>query len=251
MKTKQKSPKILFYDIETSYTVGAVWGLYEQNVAVTLREPYIISFAWKWLGEKTTNVLSLPDFPSYKKDKTNDKSLVQELWKLFDEADIIVAHNGNSFDQKWTYARFLVHGLKPPAPAKYVDTKLVAKRHFRFNSNSLNSLGGYLKLGNKIETGGIDLWVRCIEKDDKSAWKLMCKYNKQDVVLLELVYKKLLPYMNNHPNYNLSMGTTHSCPNCGGRHLQKRGLQHTRTTVAQRYQCNGCGAWSSGNKILR
>ncbi|MEO5646600.1 MAG: ribonuclease H-like domain-containing protein [Candidatus Paceibacterota bacterium] len=250
MKTQNK-PRILLYDLETSYTVGAVWGLYDQNVAVTLKEPYIITFAWKWLGEKTTHVLSLPDFKTFKKDRCNDKELVQELWKLFNEADVIIAHNGNSFDQKWTYARFVVNGIKPPAQAKYIDTKLVAKSKFRFNSNSLNNLGKYFGLGQKIETGGIDLWVGCIERNEAKSWNLMCKYNKQDVVLLEKVYLKMLPFMTNHPNYNLSQGTTHCCPNCGSANVQKRGVSHTRSTTVQRYQCQKCGGWSTGTKILR
>lgn len=173
-----KKTRVLVYDIETSYTVGAVWGLYEQNVAHTLREPYMISFAWKWLDEKQTHVLALPDFPLFKKDQKSDRELVKELWKLFNEADVIIAHNGNSFDQKWTYARFIVNGMKPPSPAKYIDTKLVAKAKFRFNSNSLNNLGKYFGIGSKIDTGGIMLWVDCIENNIKSSWAKMCKYNK-------------------------------------------------------------------------
>src|SRR5882762_5134241 len=97
-----KKPKILFYDLETSYTVGAVWGLYKQNVAAVLRDPYILTVAWKWGDEKIVHVKSLRDFKLYKKDKKNDRDIVEFIRKeLFDKADIIVAHNGNSFDQKW------------------------------------------------------------------------------------------------------------------------------------------------------
>lgn len=243
---KQNKARVLLYDIETSYTVGAVWGLYDQNVAKVLREPYIITVAWKWLGEKTTHVISLPDFKTYKKDKRSDKELVAVMHKLFDEADIIIAHNGNSFDQKWTYARFLVNGMVPPSPAVYIDTKLVAKSKFRFNSNSLNNLGQYLKLGKKIDTGGIDLWTGCIEDDDKKSWNLMCKYNKQDVVLLEKVYLAMKPYMTNHPNLNMYNNTLCACGNCGSTKLQKRGYSITRTAKKQRFQCTDCGAWSLG-----
>lgn len=245
---KNKQTKVLLYDIETSYTVGAVWGLYEQNVAKVLREPYIITVAWKWLGEATTHVVSLPDFPMYKKNKRSDKDLVKVMWKLFDEADIIIAHNGNSFDQKWTYARFLVNGMKPPSPSKYVDTKLVAKSKFRFNSNSLNNLAGYLGIGEKLDTD-IDLWVGCIEHDDSASWNKMCRYNKKDVVLLEKVYKIMLPYMTNHPNLNLTNGTSCGCPNCGSMNLHARGYALTRTAKYQRFQCQDCGSWSQGNAI--
>ena len=242
MKTNKK---ILLYDIETSYTKGAVWGLYDQNVATVLEEPYMISFAWKWLGEDKVHVRSLPDYPTfYKKNKKNDLALVQELWKLFDEADVIIAHNGNSFDQKWTYARFIVNGCVPPSPAKYIDTKLVAKAKFRFNSNSLNNLGKYFGCGQKLDTGGIQLWVDCIENDLRSAWKTMTDYNKQDVVLLEQVYLKMLPFITNHPDMNVVNESRGSCTNCGSTHLQKRGKK-----MYQRLQCMDCGAWNKGDMI--
>ena len=242
---KQKRARVLVYDIETSYTVGAVWGLYEQNVAKVLRDPYMLTFSWKWLDEKTINVLSLKDFPLYKKDKRSDKQLMKALWDLFDEADIIIAHNGNSFDQKWTYARFIVNGFKPPSPSQYIDTKLVAKSKFRFNSNKLDDLGKYFGIGRKLHTN-IDLWVDIIENDCPIAWGKMCRYNKQDVVLLEKVYLKMLPYMTNHPNRNVIEGTLTSCCNCSSTKLQKRGVSVTRTAIKQRYQCTNCGSWQLG-----
>jgi len=248
---KGKKPKIMFYDIETSYTVGAVWGLFEQNVAKVLRDPYMLTFAYKFAGDKKTHVLALPDFSLYKKDKKNDRELIKKLWDLFNEADIIVAHNGNSFDQKWAYARFIANGLKPPAEAKYVDTKIVAKNRFRFNSNSLDNLSKYFGLGGKLDTD-IDLWVDCIEHDDPKAWDKMKRYNKMDVDLLEKVYYKMLPYIKNHPNLNIYGNTTHSCPNCGSSNVHKRGMAVVgRTGKVQRYQCQDCGAWSQGDKKLK
>ena len=242
-KRTDNKQRVLLYDIETSYTVGAVWGLYDQNVAGVLREPYIISFAWKWLGDKTTQVLALSDFKTYKRDQHCDKELVKELHKLFEQADVIVAHNGNSFDQKWTYSRFIVNGFTPPSPAKYIDTKLVAKSKFRFNSNSLNNLGKYFGCGQKLDTGGIQLWIDCIEHKDPRAWAKMCKYNKQDVVLLEQVYLKMLPYMTNHPSHG------GNCTNCGMSQLEKRGFSLLQGNFrAQRYQCKSCGAWQQGKK---
>jgi len=236
--------KILLYDIETSYTVGAVWGLYDQNVAHVLREPYIISVAWKWLGEKNTQVISLPDFKTYKKDKKDDKELVEELHSLFDEADIIVAHNGNGFDQKWAYSRFAIHELPPPSPSKYIDTMLISRNKFKFNSNRLNDLAKYFNLGKKEDTGGIQLWVDCIENDKKEAWKLMCKYNKKDVMLLEKVYYKILPYITNHPNVALMIEEEHACPNCGSFNIHKRGYNYSKVGKYQAYQCQDCFGWS-------
>lgn len=235
-----KKPRTLLYDLETSYTVGAVWGLYDQNVAHVLEEPYIISVAWKWLGEEKTHVISLREY--------SKREVVKILWKLFNEADIIIAHNGISFDQKWSYGQFLLYGMKPPSPSQYIDTKIVAKNKFRFNSNSLNNLSKYFELGEKVDTGGIELWVDCIEHNDKKSWLKMEKYNKQDVILLEKVYLKMLPYITNHPNIGVLTGERHACPNCGSNNITKQGTRPSRTGLQIRWQCRDCGSWHQSPK---
>lgn len=239
-----KSPRILLYDVETFANQAFVWGKWEQNVIAYQKEWFMLSYAYKWLDEKETHVVSLPDFKSYKRNKENDKQLVKSLWKLFDQADIIIAHNGNSFDQKKTNSRFIYHKLPPPSPYKQIDTKLVAKRYFNFNSNKLDDLGNYFGLGRKLDTGGWELWEGCW-KGNKKAWNKMCEYNKQDVVLLEQVYKKMLPFMTNHPNIALLRGELIACPNCGSKKINKRGFSYTRTTTVQKYQCMACHSWAS------
>lgn len=237
--------KILIFDIETSPNLGWVWGKWEQNVVSFKENWYIMSFAYKWLDESKTYVKSLPDYPIYKKSKTDDKELVSDLWDLFDEADVIIAHNGDQFDVKKANTRFLMHGFAAPSSYKTIDTKKVAKKYFRFDSNKLDDLGEYLQLGRKIDTGGFDLWLECMAGNMK-AWKKMCKYNVQDVILLEKVYLELRNWMTNHPNSNVFDNTEGSCPTCGSTNVQKRGHGVTTISKYQRYQCQDCGSWSRG-----
>lgn len=248
---KKLEPRILLFDIETMANQAYVWGKYEQDVIAYKKHWYMLTFAYKWLGEKKTHVFGLDDFVGYKKDPTNDKELVQKLWNLFDEADIVIAHNGASFDVKKANSRFAKYGMKPPSPYKVVDTKLVAKKYLKQDSNKLDDLGDYFGIGRKINTGGFELWLGC-EAGDKKAWDKMKKYNIQDVVLLEKVYLHLRPWMTNHPNMNLYLGTKFSCTNCGSSKTQKRGMAVIgRTSLAQRYQCRDCGGWCQGEKIAR
>ncbi len=238
--------KTLIYDIENSPTVVTTWGLYEQNAIETIKEWYLLSYAYKWLGEKETHVVALSDFKGYRNNKHNDKALCQSLHKLFSEADVVVAHNGDQHDQKKSNARFIYHGLTPPSPYKSIDTKKVAKRYFKFNSNSLNSLGTYFNLGNKIENGGIKLWRDCMNGDLK-AWELMKKYNKQDVVLLEKVYLKLRPWMTNYPIFTQIQERPDECFACGSKHLQSRGTEmRLGGRSVSRFQCQECGKWLYG-----
>lgn len=240
--------KILLYDIENTPTVVTTWSLFEANAIETLEEWYILSYSYKWLGEKTTHVVSLPDFKGYKNNKKDDYELCKSLHKLFEEADVVIAHNGDSHDQKKSNSRFIYHGMTPPSQYKTIDTKKVAKKYFKFNSNSLDNLGSFFKIGNKVKNEGIALWRGCMNGDEDS-WRRMCKYNKQDVVLLEKLYNKLKPWMTNHPNVNILNGKQLACPICGGDHLQKRGFNITKTGKVQRYQCSDCGGWSNGKSI--
>ena len=241
--------KILFFDIENSPSLGWVWEKWETNVIDFKSEWHLLSFAYKWAGDRSVRSYSLPDFPLYKKDKENDRELVHKLHELMGEADILIAHNGNDFDIRKANARFAYYDLPPVHPLKSIDTKLVARKYFMFNSNSLNDLAKHLGLGEKIDTGGFDLWLGCM-KGDKKSWRDMVRYNKNDVVLLEKIYQRLAPFMTNHPNINIVRDDLETgnqlCPRCGSETMQRRGWSITALSRSRRYQCVSCGGWSSG-----
>jgi hypothetical protein len=235
--------KTVIFDIETSPNLGYVWGKWEQNVIENVKDWRVLSFSYKVLGENKTYAYGLCDFPGYKKDKDDDTKLVKKLHEVLSDADVVVAHNGDEFDIKKANARFLAAGLTPPTPYKSIDTKKVAKKYFKFDSNKLDELGRYLGIGRKLQTGGFDLWKGCMYGDMK-AWTLMKKYNKQDVDLLEKVYLRLRPWITNFPTFE-NRGV---CRNCGSTRLQSRGHRYTISNKIQRLQCSGCGAWSDGKK---
>lgn len=230
--------------------MGYVWGKYQQDVLDFEKEWHMMSFAYKWYGTTKIHARSLPDFKLYKKDPDNDRELVKELWKLLDEADVVVAHNGDAFDVKKANARFLAHGLKPPAPYTTVDTVKIARRMFLLNSNKLDDIGKYLNVGRKMETGGFGLWRRCMA-GDMSAWRAMVRYNKQDVQLLEDIYNVLRTWAPSHPNLNVIDETRGACPRCGSAKLQARGYIVSKRNKKQRYQCRSCGGWCSGGTVYK
>lgn len=241
---KPPDAKILLFDIETAPNLGYVWGKWEQDVIDFEKGWYMLCFAYKWLGEKKVTTHALPDYSNWKKDKEDDYALVKELWRLLDEADIVVAHNGRSFDIKKSNARFLVHRLGPPSPYKVYDTLTEARKIASNNSNKLDDLGAVWSLGRKLPHTGKHLWFGCMKGDPKS-WATMRAYNAQDVALLEKVYLLLRPW-GTHPNVNTFSGRLQACPTCGSTHMIKRGFNRNRTSEAIRYQCLSCLKWSSG-----
>lgn len=233
-------PKKLYIDIETFALVMESWTSYKAYALKILENTSICAFAAMWEGGKPFGY-TLADFKGYKAGQRESKELITKIWELLDEADIVIAHNGDKFDLKQINTIFLRYNLPPPSPYKSVDTLKEAKKIGKFDSNKLKDLGIYFGLGTKLETGGYTLWDQC-KAGIKSAWKTMKAYNIQDVVLLRLVYLKLLPYMKAHPN----VGMFHDkivCPRCGSGKIQSRGEAVTKTCRYKRYQCQGCGSW--------
>jgi RNase_H superfamily len=244
-------PRVLLWDIESSPNLGYIWGRWQQDVLRFEQEYHLLTIAWKWLGDRGVQVAGLCDYPLYAEDPENDYELVRLAHELFCEADIVIAHNGISFDTKKAQARMLVHGFPPPAPFKEVDTLRLARGHFAFNSNRLDDLCRALGLGHKRETGGFDTWLGCIQ-GDPAAWSKMKRYNKHDVVLLEKLYLRLRPWASRHPNLATIANRPDACPRCNStKGMVARGYMNYGSTRRRRYQCSNCGAYSSGREVER
>jgi hypothetical protein len=244
-------PRILIWDIETAPNLGYTWAKWEQNVIAFQQEWYLLTIAWKWLGDKQTHVVGLDDFELYNKDPEDDYALARHAWDLFNEADLVVAHNGVAFDTKKAQARMIIHGLAPPSPFKEVDTLRLARKHFAFTSNTLNDVCDVLGIGEKAETGGFKTWRGCLRGDPKS-WARMKRYNKKDVQLLEQLYLRLRPWANIHPNVATIAGRPDSCPKCGGTSgMMSRGYNYTSVSRRARFRCKDCGTYVSAREIER
>jgi len=237
-------PKILLFDIETSLMEVYVWGLYKQFISHNniIKDKdgkektwFVISWAAKWLYDE--NVLS--DIVTAREaKKRKDDRVLQSIWELLDEADIVIGHNLDRFDIRKLNARFIDNDIKPPSPYKTIDTLKVARREFAFVSYKQDYLTKHFELQNKLETS-FDLWVDCMKGDQKSL-DLMESYNRHDVIGLEEVYLKIRPYIKNHPNLGVLMDSD-VCPNCGCEDLEE--LETFYFTTANKfpvYRCTGC-----------
>jgi hypothetical protein len=241
----EREVRTLIYDIETSPIIGYTWGVWEQNVIEVLEDWQVLSVAWKWLGESTVHVVGQDDFEDYTPGVNDDYNVIEVIHDLFDEADIVVAHNGDKFDQRKVTARMIYHSMSPPAPYKQIDTKKVASRYAAFSRNSLKFLAENLNEDHKKgSAGGFETWVGCLAGDEK-AWKKMKSYNKKDITSLEELYLKLRPWMTNHPNVGRLANKENVCPKCLSDKLQSRGYRSTNTVRYRRMQCQDCYGWCS------
>lgn len=236
--------KILLLDIETAPILSWVWKIWDENIGINQikEDSHLLSFAAKWLDDPKMM------YADQRKEKNieDDSGLLKKIWPLLDEADIVIGHNSKAFDTKVINTRLIINGIKPPSNYQHIDTKLIAKKHFRFTSNKLAYLSDRLcehKKSNHNKFSGFELWRECLA-GNPAAWKEMEKYNKLDVLSLEELYKKLQPW---DGGYNPDLYTddyTMTCA-CGSRNFQRRGFNYSKVGKYQRFQCLNCGAWKS------
>lgn len=248
---KGKGPHILFYDIETAPALVYVWRQYDTNVIDTVADWYMLSFAYAWgsWGETKTDYVGMNQDPDWTPDPLNndDRYVAERLHALFDSADLVVAHNGDKFDERKANARFMYHGLTPPSPYNNVDTKKASSRKFGNYSNALNEIARQHGLGAKLPHTGFEVWKGCMS-GDKQQWKVMEQYNRHDVVLLRKVYGLMLPWIERHPNLGFWEKGKTACTNCGSTSLMRRGVHRTMVSEFQTFQCNKCGKYSRARK---
>jgi hypothetical protein len=237
--------KILHIDLETSPANVLVWDLYKPHIGVDqIIEPTsILCFAAKWHGAK-----DIIFERSLKRDGAEFKKMIRRAHDLLSEADALCHYNGNSFDTPRLNAEFAKLGLPPPPTIPQIDLLRVVQQKFGLTSNKLAFVAPYMKVGEKVKNAGWELWRGCLDGDLK-CWAEMEEYNRGDVWLLERLYERLRPWIDNHPNLNLFVDSKEPvCPNCGSEKLQSRGEHVTTTYIYARYHCRSCGRWSRARK---
>lgn len=253
-------PKVLLFDIETAPLLGHVWGLWDNNVSLNQlqKDWHVLSWSAKWLDAKE-EIYNKNRKPRLKyedqrdaKDVSNDKKLLKNIWKLLDEADIVITQNGKAFDHKKLNARFVFHGMQPPSTYKHIDTALIARKHFAFTSNKLEYMTDklctrYKKLKHK-KFPGHEMWVECLA-GNKKAWREMERYNKHDVLALEELYYKLMPW-DNSINFSLYDDSEIAVCSCGSTEFVKNGYSFTTTGKFYRFKCKHCGAETRSRQNL-
>ena len=253
----ENKPKLLFYDIETSLAKSYHFQQWKVDLSQKqkIQESHLLSHAWAWGdGEVVGSVLTVEEMLNHDPER-----LVLECWSLLDNCDILVAHNGKRFDVKKVNSYFLQYGMPPPSPYKVIDTLLIAKAKFALPFNSLAYLAEFLNVEQKIDTGGINLWIRC-DKGDPEALQFMLEYNMGDITTLRGVYNHLISWSNDNVNVALYSDHGSSCPHCVSDDVSLINGKYAYT-AAQKYsvyRCNECGAVlrsktkeGKGNSLVR
>lgn len=230
--------KVLFVDIETA-GVNAL----RSDLG------FVICFGFKWAGEKRAHCLTIDQFGSWKGSVKgfSDKKLLEAASKIFNAADIVVAHFGSVFDRRFLQGRLLLNNLPPIPNTKMRDTCIIARSVANFSSNRLKHLAKILGLKEqKRENGWPQSWMQ-VMAGDKKALKRLADYCKGDVLVLEELYNRLAPFD--------SAGTRkvfarNKCGECGGE-INYRGFSYQQNKRYRRFVCKDCGKWGRETNAVK
>ena len=229
--------KRLYFDIETSFNIIGDFACgYNKHIGYNqiLEERKIICICYKWEGK--------PKVYSLKWDKNKcDKKMIKDFLRVLNQADEIVAHNGDRFDVKWIRGRCFVHGLDMMPSYNTVDTLKESRRQFNFNSNRLDYLSKITGGKGKLHTDW-DMWVKITLYNHKPSLDKMIKYCKVDVLELERVHKLMKPYIK--PKVAIERSIYSECPECGSGNT-KINQRHTLASGVRRVtiKCKDCGKY--------
>lgn len=245
------SAKVLALDIECAPAVVHAWGLRDLHIGLNqiVTDPEIIGVGYSWDG-KPAKYISTWDH----EDVGGRAFMLGFIWELLDKADVVLGYNSIGFDIKWLNGEFARLGLTPPSPFKNVDLYRTIKANFRFISHKLDYVAGALLGQRKHDTGGHQLWVDCMNGDEKARRK-MARYCKQDVNLLWPLLDACRPWLGGQVNFALwsEHGAELACQKCGlTDFLRPKGTAYTAARGYPQYLCcpdrGGCGGWTRDNK---
>lgn len=260
---KPAGPRILLFDIEST-GLKADWSK-------------ILCAAWKWHDPtritKKTEFVSLWDDPNfYTVPKLDDEKIVRALHAEMSKATHIVAHYGKRFDIPFMNTKFWLLGLPMITTPEYrfQDTCEIAWKKLLLSSNRL---GNIANIKNTLQKGrsalserynwklekdkaGFGVWNRITHDRNKEDTKIMERYNRNDVLVLENIYVDFKPLFNDsgYASYaKTKEKAIYTCNSCGNFPMQKHSTRPMPGGGGRyhRLYCTVCGATKKGDKVGR
>jgi DNA polymerase III epsilon subunit-like protein len=233
--------RVLFFDIETAPLLSYHWRVWKENIAPSQieRHSFMLSWAGRWVHQQAPTSAALTPAEAKSQD---DGRIVASLADQIRKADVVVAHNLDGFDLPVLNTRLLDLRLPPLPTVTTIDTLKVAKRNFRQVFNRLSYLAEFLGIESKHEMSFED-WRQACAGNQKALSKMRA-YGRQDVVVLEQVYREMAPYSKGLPRMvDASHEMQRVCPHCGApfEALKPAGFYRTKASNFPKFRCDECG----------
>lgn len=231
--------KILVIDIETEPALSYHWGMFRQNIAPVQvkKDPAILCFAAKWFGQS-----EIFDYSVWNDGRIE---MLTKARELLSEADAVVTKNGDSFDLAWFNTEWAKYDIPALPKLTSIDLEKTIRYKFRFLSNKLEYVAPYLGVGKKVKHEGFELWIK-VMNGDEVAQRKMLRYCRGDVRVTDGLYRKIRPFITNHPHMGNIPGRY--CGACGSSHVHVSKYRRTKTMRIQQLHCQNCGSYFDGTR---
>ncbi len=236
MKNK---PKILFYDIETTFLMARTFRLGDQTIRHDSLVPGfdrydIICIAYAWLDKPGVKVLTW-------NPKTHDSTkMIEEFSKVLKEADVAIGKNSDRFDVKQLNTlRMLQNKPRLDWPLKD-DLEKQMRKHFYLPSYSLDYFDKLLFGEGKLKME-MQHWIDIQERtpNEMKSFNRMCKYCGLDVIKTKKQWKRVFGHIEPKLNMNAFTGEV-CCKQCGSHDICKDGTAISGKTKYQKFLCKAC-----------
>lgn len=223
---------IVAFDIETCPGEAYIWSMRDQFVPLErLKRPgHTISVGWKVLGKGPVQYADAWPFDSRK----SRRAMLEKIHSVLETADAIITYNGKGFDMRRLNGEFVELGLRPLPKIPHIDLYQTVKG-FGYISGKLEYVLKHLDEGSKGGTGGFGLWRGYMEGDERCR-KRMRVYNRRDVARTCALYRRIGPYIVNHPR----LYDHPECPHCGSKRTKGDGVRKMEFYKVQKHQCTKC-----------
>lgn len=244
-----RNDRIVFFDVENTGMVlqYEAYDLFRrgghhprpQDVVAPRR---LFSFQAKPLGKK-------PIWHSVT-DEGGYEGMIRHMHEVLSNTDILVGWNSQKFDWSKAQHAFFLLGLDRVPEPHQVDLMRVTRKHFDFESNSLVYVSRQLlpEEDAKIELADtpVKVLIDRIKAGDKRAAALLKRYGLRDVVVLEKLWPRYLPYVrmpHAAPHLALTEDGDKFCPTCASDETEGRGSRKTLQGSYPRRFCRACKGW--------
>jgi len=237
-------PRILFYDIETTFLVSYIWRPGKQVVrpgqlnklaigpnGQAFNVTDIICITYCFNDGKPAKALDW----GYKKQDSKD--MIKKFDEIIKSADIVIGKNSDSFDNKHVNTQRYLNGL--PAMPTWTqhtdDLQKQMKRHFNFPTTALDYVSDLLGYGGKVKMEFQD-WIDIQFQLKKASFTKMVNYGKKDVEDTRAIWDDMEAHFT--PKYNAATAIGFACKRCGSKDIKKNGKGRPKgKTLTQNFMC--------------
>lgn len=221
---------------------------------------YVTHISYRIDNQKVVD-LSLLDYKGSLVGDANEKELLRDFSKVYNQCDESIAHYGSKFDIRFLNTRIAKASLPRLKPIRLLDSWRILKDNFALPDNKLDTAIQFFKCPFGKPSLQWSLW-RKVSLGDRKSHEILRHRCRYDVLSLDwIVRNKLRVFMNQSVNKSL-MHESHFiddlkiktqlrdayCPKCGVKgSLKREGYAPRKTDVKAQLSCRDlkCLGWST------